>query len=54
MSPCRIIARGAAEGCTRTWIIPETYKAARAFNADETMRTCKHCGHENKPFPVEA
>lgn len=34
--------------------IPETYKAARAFNADETMRTCKHCGHENKPFPVEA
>ena len=34
--------------------IPETYKAARAFNADETARSCKHCGHQNKPFPIES
>ena len=34
--------------------IPETYKAAQAFNANEKTRTCKHCGHKNKPFPIEA
>lgn len=34
--------------------IPESYKATLAFNADEDARTCKHCGHKNKPFPMEA
>ena len=32
----------------------ETYEAARRFNADEDARKCKHCGHQNAPFPLEA
>ena len=32
----------------------ETYFAAKEFNADPTARVCKHCGHKNKPFPIEA
>lgn len=33
--------------------IPETFKAAKAFNADAAARTCKNCGHKNKLFPIE-
>ena len=32
----------------------ESYEAARRFNADEEARKCKHCGHQNAPFPLEA
>lgn len=34
--------------------IIESCEAARRFNADESARTCKHCGHVNAPFPIEA
>ena len=34
--------------------IPETYLAAKEFNADAKVRVCKHCGYKNKPFPIEA
>jgi hypothetical protein len=33
--------------------IAETLKAAQRFNADEEARKCKHCGHQNPPFPIE-
>jgi hypothetical protein len=33
--------------------IAETLKAAQKFNADEEARKCKHCGHQNPPFPIE-
>ena len=33
--------------------IAETYEAAKRFNADEAARKCKHCGHQNAPFPIE-
>lgn len=32
----------------------ESCEAARRFNADEAARTCKHCGHVNAPFPIDA
>lgn len=31
-----------------------TCEAVRQFNADEAVRTCKHCGHVNAPFPIDA
>jgi hypothetical protein len=34
--------------------IAETYQAALAFNADAEARHCKHCGHDNPPFPIES
>jgi hypothetical protein len=34
--------------------IVETYEAARRFNEDEKARTCRHCGHQNPPFPLES
>jgi hypothetical protein len=34
--------------------IIESYEAARRFNADEAARKCKHCGHQNPPFPIES
>jgi hypothetical protein len=34
--------------------IIETSEAARRFNADEAARKCKHCGHQNPPFPSDA
>jgi hypothetical protein len=34
--------------------IIETSEAARRFNEDETARKCKHCGHQNPPFPSES
>jgi hypothetical protein len=34
--------------------IAETSEAARRFNADPEARHCKHCGHDNPPFPSEA
>ncbi|MDB5409974.1 MAG: hypothetical protein JWL84_4886 [Rhodospirillales bacterium] len=34
--------------------IAETYEAARRFNADPEARHCKHCGHDNPPFPIES
>jgi len=33
--------------------IAETLEAAKKFNADEAARVCKHCGHQNPPFPIE-
>jgi len=30
-----------------------SYEAARLYNADEAGRLCKHCGHQNPPFPLE-
>ena len=33
--------------------IAETLEAAKRFNADEAARKCKHCGHQNPPFPIE-
>ena len=34
--------------------ILETYTAAKHFNENADARRCKHCGHENAPFPIEA
>ena len=34
--------------------IPESYRAAKEFNADPDARVCKHCGRKNKLFPIEA
>jgi len=34
--------------------VMESYEAARRFNADEVARKCKHCGHQNAPFPIDA
>jgi hypothetical protein len=34
--------------------IAETAEAARLFNADPLVRHCKHCGHDNPPFPSES
>jgi hypothetical protein len=33
--------------------IAETAKAAQRFNSDPEARHCKHCGHDNPPFPSE-
>ena len=33
--------------------IAETLEAAKKFNADDAARVCKHCGHQNPPFPIE-
>ncbi len=35
-------------------VLVETLRAARNFNASEDLRTCKHCGHVNDPFPADA
>ncbi|HLI21489.1 MAG TPA: hypothetical protein VKV32_10255, partial [Stellaceae bacterium] len=32
--------------------ISQSSAAAEAFNNDETLRTCKSCGHVSKPFPA--
>ncbi len=32
----------------------ESYNATKRFNDNLDARTCKHCGHVNPPFPVEA
>jgi hypothetical protein len=42
-----------AAGTAPFLTIAETYEAALRFNADEAARKCKHCGHQNPPFPVE-
>jgi hypothetical protein len=34
--------------------VVETYEAARKFNDSEEARLCKHCGHMNELFPIEA
>ncbi|MGH7091300.1 MAG: hypothetical protein ACREFQ_20590 [Stellaceae bacterium] len=31
--------------------LAESAEAARRFNADAAGRKCKHCGHQNPPFP---
>lgn len=31
--------------------IPESYNAAKKFNAEMEARTCSKCGHVNDPFP---
>jgi hypothetical protein len=41
------------EGPTAFVTILESFEAARRFNEDEAARKCKHCGHENPPFPIE-
>jgi hypothetical protein len=48
--------RGTAkgEGPTAFVTILESYEAARRFNDDEANRKCRHCGHENPPFPIES
>jgi hypothetical protein len=43
-----------AETATSFLTIIETYEAAKRFNADEAARKCKHCGHQNPPFPIES
>ncbi len=30
-----------------------SFRVAEAFNADLGVRTCKHCGHVEPPFPLE-
>ena len=42
------------EGATAFVTILESFAAAKRFNEDEAARKCKHCGHENPPFPIEA
>jgi hypothetical protein len=34
--------------------IAASYEAGKKFNEDEDARTCKHCGHVNPPFPLDA
>ena len=37
-------------------VLPTTEGSAvciGAWNGDETLRTCDHCGHVNRPFPIE-
>ena len=42
------------EGATAFLTILESVEAARRFNEDAAARKCKHCGHENPPFPSES
>ena len=42
------------EGTAAFLTILEALEAAKRFNEDESQRKCKHCGHENAPFPIEA
>jgi len=42
------------EGGTTFLTILESFDAATRFNEDEAARKCKHCGHQNAPFPIEA
>jgi len=47
--------RGATPpGASPFLTIVETAEAARRFNDDEASRKCKHCGHQNPPFPSES
>jgi hypothetical protein len=48
--------RGASSGgiAVPFLTILETFEAAKRFNADEAARKCKHCGHQNPPFPIES
>lgn len=43
-----------AAGTSAFTTVIESCEAARRFNADEAARKCKHCGHQNAPFPIEA
>ncbi|HUK61398.1 MAG TPA: hypothetical protein VLV50_19360 [Stellaceae bacterium] len=42
------------EGATVFRTIMESFEAATRFNDDEAARKCKHCGHQNAPFPIES
>jgi hypothetical protein len=42
------------EGATAFLTIIESVEAAKRFNEDAAARKCKHCGHENPPFPSES
>ena len=43
-----------AEGATTFHTILESFKVAKRFNEDEAARKCKHCDHQNPPFPIES
>jgi hypothetical protein len=47
-------ARGSAGPPAPFPTLVEGCAAARRHNADEESRRCKHCGHLNEPFPLEA
>jgi hypothetical protein len=40
-----------AQGDKPFLTIAETAEATRRYNSDEAGRKCKHCGHQNPPFP---
>jgi hypothetical protein len=42
------------EGATTFLTILQSFEAAKRFNEEEAARKCKHCGHENPPFPIES
>jgi hypothetical protein len=50
--PKRGMSKG--EGATTFLTILESFEAAKRFNEDEAARKCKHCGHDNPPFPIES
>jgi len=43
-----------ADSATTFRTILESFAAAQRFNEDEAARICKHCGHQNAPFPIES
>ena len=51
--PKRGTGPGATGGSVPFTTTIETYEAAKHFNENEEARRCKHCGHQNPPFPIE-
>ena len=44
---------GASGGHVPFITVLETYEATKHYNENEAARLCKHCGHQNPPFPIE-
>jgi hypothetical protein len=51
--PRRGTGPGAVGGSVPFATTIETYAAAKHFNENAEARRCKHCGHQNPPFPIE-